>query len=517
MSDWRDGKQAKLPISLLRYFGLFAILLLLTGCGESASASTVFVCEIEVDAQFKALYDSLGGRSVLYCPISPLQIDGENAVQYFETVLMVSSPEGRFSLAPLGEDMGYVEAGVDPPTDLEALYLNGHVVYKDFAQLYKELQDYAGLPVAELRQNDDKQRVEQYFQNLAFYQHYGSRDVHLLSLGSIHCKTRQDAQVQCEEIESDSGSTIDIPIPVDPVFAAFIQLYRQDFPGPPEGPAEDRDGMRMQAFKHMVLLADPTQQPPQVQSLSLFGPLTLKPDPPRPPTKKTGFVFYPMQGELGYDVPDYFWEYLFDHGGFQISGPPITHLNDNAPFKQCFTSLCLNYDPARAPEERIWLDDLGEAYYVLTMIKPATPTAWVEPDAQQTPPAAWPSQLETTPVAQFTPQQPGSPDASNAINLEIREALSSVRSDQSQEIEILITRNGQPVAGQSPGLIVELPDNSTQDYIFPPTDASGRSKITLPPIAGMNSEIIPYRVCLAASGENSICFQDSFVIWNLLQ
>lgn len=516
MVDWLKRNWASFLTAKLFKYGIIAFLLLLTACDETTGAPQLFSCGYEVDESFKEFYGSLGGLSILDCPISALFLEGSNSVQYFQTVKLVNSPAEGIYLAPLGIELGYDELGVAPPSDAETLYLNEHIVFNDFVALYKQLRGFSGLPISNPRYNDELKQVEQYFENMGFAQRYGSSEVHLLPLGSIHCQANGEAAMKCEQ-RGTGGSIADSPIQIDPVFVDFVNTYGEDFTGAPVGHVEVRDGLRIQVFKHLVLAANPAVLPVTVQTLPISDPLNLKPDPARPPSNEPDDTFFSVGGELGYDIPDYFWNYISAHGGLQISGPPIRHLSIISPqlHKQCFANLCLNYNPTLPEGQRVFLENLGEAYFSLHI--QVTPTAWTAPTFEPQPDNPPQPLLETTPLAPPADTLPVAPMPDGALSLQIWEALPTVRSDQSQEIEILITQNGLPVAGQTPTLIVEMPGESVLQLVFAPTNADGRSKLALPPIAGANSEIIPYRVCLSAAGGAPVCLQDKFIIWNLTQ
>src|SRR3990170_2189481 len=128
-----------------------------------------------VDPMFIEFFYFLGGEELLGPAITPLLESGNLRTQYFESSLLVydpQSPQGEtFRLESLGLMFGVAEPAIPKPNRLDAVYINGHVIYEKFLPLYRKLGGarFVGRPLTEVRYNLENRRIEQYFENLGFY------------------------------------------------------------------------------------------------------------------------------------------------------------------------------------------------------------------------------------------------------------------------------------------------------------------------------------------------------------
>lgn len=149
---------------------LLLIVIFTTSC--SASQPPILVtqaADFDVAPVFREFYNFLGGYEALGAVISePQEIDGRT-YQYVVTGLMVFDPQAvakrRFQLAGLGN-----EFGVEIPSDSD------WAVAEVFQPLYKRLggEDFIGRALTGMVYNSEKNRTEQYFENLGFYQGPGN-------------------------------------------------------------------------------------------------------------------------------------------------------------------------------------------------------------------------------------------------------------------------------------------------------------------------------------------------------
>lgn len=456
------------------------LLLELSACGQQLPTTEAPQWH-DVDVLFREFWLDLGGLPVIGPAAGPAFQEGDRWVQYFDTVKMVFDerlPRGkRFYLEPLGVQMGIYEPPVPPPTQPDLLYLSGHIIAPKLRQTYEALSLYAGLPLTELRYNPERDRYEQYFECLGLYYREGSDEVHLLSYGAWACGER------CRPPQNQNG-IIDISHPIDPLFEPFVKHLGADLTGfGLTNPYPSRDGRWEQVLENVVLTVDASLDPQSVQLRPLTQDLMIPTEPPRPYSGNPNMYFFPADGELGYEVPQFFWDYLLQHGGLELSGPPVTHFSfySETAYRQCFTNFCLIYDLQLPEARRVHPEPLGYTYRKMV--------------AQ--PSAAAPSSLQ------------------KGYEVRIWEQNMHLPSTQSQRLGITILHNNQPVNGLVADLILHLPGGKHADYRFPPTDASGHAQIDLPPIEAPNGTLIVYEVCLTDIGLRRVCYPETFLIWNL--
>jgi hypothetical protein len=164
---------------------LICTALILSACTKSGekTASTPDASKYDVAAVLREFYNFLGGRAVLGEIISePVEKEGVIS-QYTMAARLIfnqaASPMEIFKLAPLGRQLGIAPANekiieVAPP----------------FLPLYKRLggEAFVGQPLTGLVYNAERNRTEQYFENLGFYQGPETNgEVRLLPYGAWRC------------------------------------------------------------------------------------------------------------------------------------------------------------------------------------------------------------------------------------------------------------------------------------------------------------------------------------------
>jgi hypothetical protein len=431
---------------------------------------------------FREFYEYLGGSQVLGQPISQQKLEGNTTVQYLEKAKLVfdntASAKKRFSLAPVGSKMGVVQPTLPPPENAGPYYYDGHYIPTEFLPLYEKLAVFAGRPVTEAVYNPIRNRYEQFFENVGFYRLEGDHQVYLLDYGRWACGAA------CEVAQSPADATIDVYTQVDETFTPLVARLGGDFTGFALSSAYlNQDGMWEQIFSNVVLRANAASDPSHVELRPLTQDLKILPEQPRAYSNSLASFFYPISGNKGFEVPDYFWDYITARGGIEISGAPVSHL---APLKgavmhQCFVNLCLMYDPQASEQSRVRPEPLGYAYKALNRPGPAAPQA----------------NKTVTP-----------------LQIKVWERYAVIPSGQSQEIGVSVMENGHPLKGAKPYLRVTLPDGKQKTYILPATSADGISGRTLEPIHAAIGTLILYKVCLPQANRSETCVGDSFVVWN---
>ncbi len=173
-----------------------------------------------VDPVFREFYNVLGGQPVLGNAISRVGEKDGITYQYTMAGKMTFDPQRpaaqRFELAPLGIELGIGDPGA---TKVE--------VDISFQALYDQLKGnaFVGKPLTNLIFNEEKDRSEQYFENLGFYQGPDTDgDVYLLPYGAWACgeECRSSLPLNAAPLESTptqstsvlSASVVITPSPV---------------------------------------------------------------------------------------------------------------------------------------------------------------------------------------------------------------------------------------------------------------------------------------------------------------
>lgn len=504
-----------------------------------------------IDPLFEEFYAYLGGEPVLGPPISRLIESGNVKSQYVESAQLLfdplAAPSDRFHLAPLGLMLGVAEPPVPEPGLPGSRYINGHTIYDEFLPFYDELGGarFVGRPLTEARHNPEKHRIEQYFENLGMYRldDEPPGSAHLLAYGAIACPQG------CRSQPPPSGVPGLRPILPAP-FSTSASRLGLDITGLTlSEPYRSPDGEIEVIFENLVLVLDLVEEaPPAVvfrlwlpkiksasrpvqdreYAINLWLPITVtvisgdrvsarlemarplwlplvfsrpeallqgvhlrpivqmlgfEPQPPVPPSEDPLMVFYPTEGSRGHNVPLLFDAFLKRLGGISVSGPPISEvfpLSDGV-FRQCFSNLCLDFDTNAPDNEQLAPARLGaeykEKYYL--------------------PPGSLPESGEL-----------------GYLNMTVSRAHRYVTSDQSQEVQVVVSENGMPLANREPVLSLTLPDGSQQVFKMEPTDAEGQTRLLLPPVAAPSFTLIRYQVCLVDREGEQLCLEDQYPIIN---
>jgi len=499
-----------------------------------------------VGTLFAKFYNILGGSEVLGDPISPVFEKSGLSYQYTTASLMAYDPTApanrRFLLAPLGFSMqGIAEKPVPNPNTSGTRYVGGHIVYPEFVPLYDVLggENVVGQPLMEAHFNAERNRIEQYFENLGFYLPGGDPggSVRLLAYGAWMCgdlcgptfpplnsiidvpkaplesapsEEQEPGQVE-PELEAEccffyvpfiaQNATIqeafnkalgwfkfNLPI-IHRALPDRLQLREavnrlgSDFTGfALSDPYLTADGKLEQIFENVVLRVD-AQQKTAFELRPLPGLLGISRDPLESPSDDPAMEFYAIEGDQGFNVPAYFWHYLDLHGGQQVSGPPITSLKplDDRVYWQCFENFCLE-------EHRVTPDGL--------LIRPVA-LGYQYKEHFYRPPE---TQL---------PEPPG-----KELSIQVWESSPFVASNQEQQIEVSVQENNNPLPGVAPVLTLTRPDNSQKIYNFTATGQNGRTSLRLPPIQATNSALVQYQICIPGQNGDKFCVKDSYLIWN---
>jgi hypothetical protein len=469
------------------------IIFITAACGqipEQGTAQTLPEGAVPIDPIFVDFYNHMGGYQVLGYGISPIFSHGNRKFQYVEAGCLefhVDAPASQaYQLSPLGLEMALHSSPVPPPPeDSDVLYVNQHTIRGKFAELYEQMGGarFVGKPLTELHYNYNKQRYEQYFENLGFYRMENEPldAVHLLAYGAWKCDVycRKDAPLVAS-VELLSGAAV---LSDSPFTDAYYRLG-EEFTGFPLTPPQRMDdGTIQQVFEHVVFAA-PAENLTRVYLLPLPGLLGVKADPIVPEENVSWKTFISLDGDLGHNVPHVFMDYITLHGGMEIAGSPITELvviKDDI-FRQCFTNYCLEYHAgSNVPDEkRLRLQALGYAY----------------------------RNLHPTTAISFDDTQ-----SLKALSVQVWEQYPLAGPDQHQEISVGVYEGHDPLPNIEPILLVSLPDGSQASYRFPPTGLNGHTYLRIEPIQAPHGTLITYRVCISSLTDEVFCVREGYVIW----
>lgn len=456
---------------------LLLMTILLSACSLGGDAGIANGTIYSIDKIFRNYYKQLGGKETLGVVISEVITWDENQCQYTEKVLLCYNQnhplnEGYF-LFPLGAMAQSSSFGLStfPP-----------FIYEEFLPLYEKLGGEAttgnalSLPIY----NFQEERIEQHFENLAFYQKYNEQDtIGLLSFGVFACEEECDYSPEKGTAILLNADIVSLP------FINFIARFQElNALGAPLTEAiEVQPGLIQQVFKNAVLIGNPTL-PETIHLLDLPVKLNYRKEDPGPQiyTTDDNMAFYFVNSPNGFHVPLVFDEFIGNHGGRELSGNPLCEVyQEGISFRQCFQNYCLDYFP---DSQAVKMAALGEEYLQVMNI-------------------------ENINVVQFE----FSPET---VSVNVTEKASHVGMDDDQiiEIRILKTSNQSPLQNIESTLEVILPNGNRSTYQIPATDVFGISQFSIPPLKRVNNgSVVTYSVCLNVPSNQPICVKDSYLIW----
>lgn len=446
-----------------------------------------------VDKSLREYYEDLGGANLLGPAISPIFEHDNQQCQYLVSALMCYNPLAtgveRFALAPLGLDLDVHDDPEAMVADSDEPFVDGYFIYQDFYKIYQQLNGpvNVGKPLTRVRYNYDQQRVEQYFEKLGFAHNFDDPQgtVNLMPYGAYFCgeNCRYSTEPQASFIPANQTA---ITSPFDYALERLGGI--EVFGRPLTQPYLAQDNDLEQVFENVVVYSPP-DNPADMHLRPLPRLLNMPTSPPGPKhyDLKDNVVFYAVDGDLGYHVPVVFNHFITQHGGMEVSGPPISEAiaySEENIARQCFENYCLDYDPNAAENLRIRLAPLGKRYQEN-----------LEPGA-----------LENQSVL-----------PSPTLDLEVSKEKSRLPVGESQILYFLVKQSddGSPIAGAEAHVEVTLPDGSSLSYTAT-SDEQGLGHVNVPPMPKLESgSLVVYRVCVSLAEQAPVCADDSYLIWNL--
>jgi hypothetical protein len=465
---------------------IFACLLLLglTACKQTGINDGISGT-YPVDSTFREYYRDLGGEERFGPAISQSFDRDKYECQYTVNALLCYDPlatgSARFFLAPLGTNLI-----LDSDTNLIS-----SAIYPDFLPLYKELNNFnaVGNSLTGVIYNSEKQRVEQYFENVGFYHRFDDPHgvVLLLPYGDYFCAS--DCSYNgVNAVDQISPQYSDI---VSPFGSSLDQIGgTQAFGRPLTRPYETEDGFTEQVYENVIVFA-PTNQLANIHLRPLPEMLELESAPPGPKVygDAENMVFYTTAGELGYHVPKIFDRFISQHGGLQISGNPIADPyrdpQTNIP-RQCYQNYCLEYHSEAEQEYQTRMATLGTLYMEQNQEENALISRYVY--------------------------------STNNVQMSLSEQQPQVTSNEDLIVNVLVqqSENQTPIANVETKVTLTYPNGEQESFVAAATNSLGQASVTMPAQKQLTTgDMVSYKICLNVPSEQPICVYDSFLVWNL--
>ena len=500
----------------------------LTGCNLPTAPAGSISSEMPsyaVAPVLREFYANLYSERYLGPPISAgFEYQGATC-QYTANALMCmdpseTDPARRFYLEPLGKNLNVTEAPDNTADPGSPFTVNNYHVYEAFKAVYDQMNGsiYCGLPISNVKFNAEKNRMEQYFENVGFYiQNTPDARVELLPYGYYICPNCQGPRQQLPTLALPNTT-------LNPAVVFSNNINRLGgaaiFGNPLSETLTRPDGTIEQVYETVAIYATP-DQPEIIRFRPLPIILGMPTHPPVYPSNenKPNMYFYAIQGKVeGYYVPVPFDQFIQLHGGRQVSGDPISSTfrvpgQEKEIFgRQCFVNYCLDYLNNMPADQAVRITRLGSLYLSQSQSS-AQPAE--QPAVQLTPqPAGQPAaQSAAEPAAQAA-----APYAPPAMQLLVSEMLPKPASNEYQTLSIAVFQAGtsQPIAGVQVIATITTPTGNQQTYTSAPTNDSGGTIVSFPPLPGAkHGDVITYQVCITQNVGQPVCQFESYLIWDL--
>lgn len=474
----------------------FILVLLAAGCSSQGDPSvTIPSTSYQLDPEFASLAHQLEDHAG--AAISNKFYKDHIAYQYTTNVLLVhdanAALQDQYHLEPLAAYWGITEPAVPDPQDSQQIYVNGHIVWDEAQALYIELgADLMGKPLTEVHYNTNYGRYEQYFEKMGVYRRenepYGK--ISILPYGTWTCAD------QCTPEEPDYSGPPSFPdapseaqlLQGEAVFWELVKQAGMQFTGYPLSPAYfAQDGIIEKVFEHVVLFWDPVKGG-AVDLRKLPQAVGITPSPLVPAV--SSMIFFPVSGDLGYNLPPDFMGYITRNGTLARFGQPLTelHVGPSGITRQCYEKLCLLYDQTAPRALAIRPEALGYQYLN---------SVYIPEDGYISAEPILPSQIN--PASQ--------------LHLTIWQDADIVSQADYQTIGAGVYDGRKPMVGAEIVVTLTLPDGTLRSYTMPLTGENGQSQVAVEPIQAEKGTLIPYQVCITNLPESQFCSSGEYIIW----
>lgn len=462
----------------LHFMLVFLVITLLTGCDDGAVPTPTPIPGESVAPQLLPLYQQISAviPKGLGEAIKPAEEENGQIRQVFEDgVMRYDVASQRVFLEPIGYQQISTPEAPSEPQGPTWQNIQGYWVPSIIANTYNQIggETVVGKPLSNYNYNFQRQRYEIYFENLGMYILDGdpSAQVHLLPYGqwlTAMTNSNVDASVDKAIIRNAAEA-------FDTVAKRLTPEYTGNIITPLIIDSQKRI---LRVYENIIMVWNPEQNnitwlnAPEALGIQR-KPLTTQIDDAR-----LTFAPDPTNPSLGHNIPILFWDFIRTHSGLEVSGTPIMELEEKPDTQgdiwwQCFEHICMEYNPNT---NKVQMTPVGKLYYERFLRQ--------------------------------IPRRDTAPPLSTEI--QIFQESRQVSPGDTQQVMVNVTTQGESPANISLKLNIHLPDGRVNVLWFPPTDATGQSSLTLPPIQAENNTPIRYEVCTA---DEMVCVSEQFVIW----
>jgi hypothetical protein len=371
----------------------------------------------------------------------------------------------------------------------DALFINGIRVWDLLIAYFGNGnygEDLIGAPITPLVYNQEKDRYEQYFEKMGFFQLRGdpSETVYLMPYGAWWFS--EDSKTAKAKVAMDNLPTaLSLPL-AEKNLLEFANRLGLDFTGQPvTGAYIADDGKFEMVFENIVMVLDPSSPTlPRLRNVSVL--LGTQPQELQARSDTTGITFFQRENNLGYNVFSVFYEYVRLHNDLEFSGAPISHsYMVESYYLQCFENYCLELreNPASPGNYNISVLALGQRY------------------------------LEEIRRPKLTPTPTVQPMPSGKIRIWPWVNSADVTQSQVPEIGAGVFDKGVPMANMEVYVTVYLPNGEERVYMMPLTDINGMTQVALADLEAENGSILSYDVCLTGLFPTDVCTSSGFYYW----
>jgi hypothetical protein len=484
--------------------------------------------------------------------IAPMIESGDLKSQYLQAAQMIFDPlapeSDRYQLESLGRILGVAEPPVPDPGLPEVRYTNGHIILDEFVPMYEQLGGarFVGRPLTEGRHNPEKNRIEQYFENLGFYRLENEEPgtVHLMAYGAMTCPQDCRSQPLSSSIPSRRAF-------LPPPFSTAASQLGLDFTGLTlTSPHLGDEGNMEVIFENLVLMMDTDSEmldTPEYFVFQLWLPKILSNFQKSHQNQYEFNLWVPVTVKIlpgermvaQVEMVNPIWLPILMYG--QKSGlgglrlKPIVQMlgyEPQPPLPPNNSPLHIFYstDGILGHHVPILLNDYLNRFGGISVVgNPITEVFPLEDgvfrqcftslcidftfsDGFK----AHPAPLGLEYKKQYFSNERIEPKwrEQNDVRLTINEEKPVVVPDDVQEIEVVVTKDGLPFADQVPKLTITLPDGTRREFQMDPTDQQGISNFTFPPIQARKSTLIQYEICLPIMDGERLCVEDNYAVWD---
>ncbi len=511
MENFRANKAID-TLKALCAFGLLMFLLMgaLTACsptGDSADKlpAEEWVQTYPIDGALKEFYEAMAKKAPLGQVISTAIVDSNGKTcQFAENVELCYDPNAkapdRYNFASLGGKLIKTpEAPFNLPPDSndpEPRFVDGYVINYRLVSLYDNLggKRYVGSVLSNWKENPEKNRIEQYFENVGMAVDLGDPNAqpYLLPYGSYFCRQNTPDGKSCSSHLDEYWNIVRSDLVKKPHAPLLDRVGGPVFTGDPRLEAKTLSNGETEQLYANIFVYFTADDPNTLRLRPLAVILGYKDGPHSPLHAKSsqpGVTFILIKGDLGHNVLIEFENYNAMRSSGELAGLPITEIfqtNDKKIYEQCFENYCLLYNPSAPEDKRVSMAPLGDEYLKKF-------------------PAEAPQLLNNI----F--------NSENIVLVASAEKVEvGINDNQYLRIVVLSRSSNEPIENVEAYAELSVPNKGiSKIFDFPATDANGLSTLKIPSIDGLaEKDDVNFKVCLRFPSDQPNCYSSTYLIWD---